>query len=487
MLIRPLSVLSVTMLATACNLPAPEDAVQRPDKEFSVPVPESFSLANGMAVWLLPSKHIPLVNLSIVLRMGSAQDPRGKEGLATMVADMLDEGSGNFSALEVAAAVDQLGADLAVDVQKEHFEVSLEVLKRNLDAALDIFADIVLRPRFDPSEWDRVHEMALNDIAQRREEARDVARVVSERVFYGDGHAFGHPVDGYESSVKSITLDDVKSFHATWARPERAVLLVIGDITADELRPRLESRFGAWAGAGESPRAVTSAPPSAPTSARLVVVDKPGAPQTEVRIVLPGPAFGAPGVPPLSLANTILGGTFTSRLMTNLRERNGFTYGASSQTVTRSGAGHVVLGSAIATPKTGPALVEFWRELQAMESSKFEPGELQKSRSTHRSRFVEALESQASTMKLYLPSAALQGGPGERREFLARLAQASNADIIEASRSTYRWDAATIVLVGDAEVITAQLAELAKSPPTGQDGKPMLLPQVERRGRDGEI
>ncbi len=462
-------------------------AAVAPRPTFDAPVPASFQLKNGLRVWLISSKMVPLVNLSLVIRSGSSWDPPGKEGLAALTADMLDEGAGKRGPLEIADEIDFLGAELSVDAQKEHIAISLEVLRRNLDPALEIFADLALRPAFSPGEWERVKDLALNDIVQRREEPREVARVVAERVFYGDDHPYGHPVDGYEASAKKIDLQDVKEFYASSGRPDRAVLLAAGDITLEELRERVESRFGSWKADGPPPAAARK-PSGAPAASpgRLVVVDKPGAPQTEMRIVLPGPDFASPSVAPLTLANTILGGTFTSRLVTNLRERNGFTYGASSMMALRGLPSHVVAGSAVHSDKTGPALGEFCREIRAMETGKLGPEELAKSRSTHGSRLVEALEAQDSTLGVYLLSASLGSNPDERREYFRRLGSASAEDIARECRNAYRWDRATIVLVGDRKTIEAQLADLKATPPLDLEGKPCSFPPPELRGREGE-
>jgi zinc protease len=456
-----------------------------PSEEIRIPLPETLRLSNGLSVWLLPSREVPLVTLSVVVRAGSASDPAGKEGLASLTADMLDEGAGAHGPLEIADLVDFLGAELSTSAQKELSEVSLEVLSRNLEPALDIVADVLLRPALSENEWARVKALALNDLAQRREEPREVARVVSERVFFGDSHPYGHPLDGYESTVKALRLDDVKTFYRTHYRPELATLIVAGDVTAADLRDRLERRFGTWRGDGPAPAPprATSLPSTAP---RLVIVDKPEAPQTEIRILLPAPAFTSPATAPLTLANTVLGGTFTSRLVTNLRERNKFTYGASSILPARGMPAHLTAGSAVHSVKTGAALVELCREFRAMETGKFEPGELEKPRSTHWSRTVEALESQEGTLDLYRPLAALGLPPEARREFHRRLATAPAEEVSARSREVFRWSAATIVLVGDRSLIEKQLLELAANPPTDASGAPCAFPAPAVLGRDGE-
>lgn len=479
------------MISSGCKTPpSAEPPRATPAGAFEVPVPESFRLSNGVEVWHLASRQVPMVSLALLLRFGSTSDPPGKEGLAALTADMLDEGAGARGALEIAEEIDHLGAELGIDAQKEHLQITLGVLRRNLDAALDLLADVVLRPSFADGEWDRVKALMLNDLIQRREEPRDVARVVSERVFYGDANPYGHPLDGYEASVRSIELADVRKFYADHARPDAAIVMVAGDISADELRQKLESRLGGWKaqGAAPSPPQYPAASPekAAPSGPRVIVVDKPEAPQTEVRVLLPGPRYAAADLGPLALANTVLGGTFTSRLVTNLRERNGFTYGASSLLVARGATGHLVAGSAVYRDKTAAALVEVCRELRAMETGRFEDEELAKSRSTHKSRLVESLETQDSILGLYSLSAALGFGPSERRDFHRRTAASTPAEIQEAARRYYAWDRSTIVLVGDKASIEAQLTEARANPPKDLAGRPCTFGPSEVLGRDGE-
>jgi len=458
--------------------------------DLDVPVPETFQLPGGLPVWLLTSRQVPLISLTLAIRTGSASDPDGKEGLTSLMATMLDEGAANRGPLEIAEELDFLGASLDISTGKEVVQLSLDMLKRNLAPSLDILSDVVLRPRFEPREWDRVKALALNNLIQRREDPSQVARMVSERAFYGESHPFGHPTDGYEESVKTIRLEDVKKAYTDSVRPEDAVLVVVGDTSRKELEEQLASRFGSWKGGGSSRRSPPLPPtPEEPTrgrAARLIIVDKPGVSQTAIRILLACPPLSSPEIAPLSLANTVLGGTFTSRLVTNLREKNGYTYGARSVIAQRSLPSHLVTGSAVYTDKTVPALVELCREFRAMETGNITADEFHKVRSTHWRRTVEALQSQKNTLGLYVLSAALGFPPVERKQFHQRVQKASLEEVSEAAREIFHWEPATIVLVGDRKAIEQQLAELEAHPQKDLAGSPCTLPEVELRGREGQ-
>jgi len=481
---------------SSCSQPTPRGDDADPGSAFpaavgiariDVPVPETFRLDNGLQVWLLPNDSTPLATFSLVLRGGSSLDPRGKEGLAALTATMLDEGAAGRGPLEIAEEIDFLGAQLEIETEREYAHVSLEVLEKNLDAALGIVFDLVARPDFRPSEWERVKTLWVNDLIQRREEPREVSRVAAERVFYGEEHPHAHPIDGYESSVSKVELDEVKKHYASWFRPGAATLIFTGNISSAELRKRLEKTLGAWTAVGPEPPSPRQLPGPPRGEPRWVLVDKPGAPQTEIRILVPAPAQGDPAAAPLTLANMALGGTFTSRLMSNLRERQKITYGAASSYTSRSSTGHIAAASAVHAERTATAVIEFCRELRLIAEGKLADDEVRKVRSSIATRVLEALETQVGTVEVYLESAALGFAHSERRDFYRALAAAPPGEIARAASAYFRWDRATVALVGDRKVIESKLAEASSSGALRDvAGAPLVLPPIEIRGREGE-
>jgi zinc protease len=395
---------------------------------------------------------------------------------------MLDEGAGDRGALEIAEEMDHLGADLSIQTYTEYSALTLQVLERNLDAALDLFGDMVARPTFASAEWSRVKQLWVNDLTQRREEPRDVSRVVACRAFYGEEHPYSHPSDGYESSVKAVELNDVRHFWRLHVRPDQAVLLVAGRLAPDELRVRLEKNFSRWSAGPPLPPSRQESLP-APGAHRLVLVDKPDAPQTEMRLLVPGPALSSPETACLVLQNIIFGGTFTSRLIANLRERHHFTYSASSRVSLRSFPGHIAAWSAVHTERTGAALIELLREFRAMERTVPTEEEIRKARSTHANRLSEALQTQAGTLGLYVRSAALGQSPREPREFHERVRRTGDREFAGPSRSRFSVERATVVLVGDQRKIETQIAALAAD--GGDDDLRSSLPALELRDSEG--
>ena len=468
--------------ATGEEIPIPATSTAA----IALPGPEILELSNGLEVWLLHSDHVPLVEASLIVRSGSGSDPKGKEGLMSLTMDMMDEGTGKLTSIELADEIQFLGANLDLSTGKDFSSINLKVLKRNFPAAFSLFADILLRPSFSDEDWERVRRLTLNGLKQREERPTTVARVVGDRLFYGDGHPYAHPEDGYLESVSGITLEELRKTHASLFRPGNAVLLITGDFEPAALRREMEERLAGWKDA-----LVAAVEGRAPAHAaqRLVVVDKPAAAQTVIRICLPGIAYGNATGPYLALANTIFGGTFTSRLNSNLREEKKITYGARSGLASRRLGGHLVASSSVESGATALGISEFFREFQEMANGKLRTGELRKASSIQRSRLIESLQTQAGLLGVYSTTAALALPPGEKAAFYAAMAAAGSGDLAAVSKTAFTWPKALIVLVGDRGIIDKALLELEKN--RGAEGGAPLrgfrLPKPQYASREGVL
>ncbi|HRI69282.1 MAG TPA: pitrilysin family protein, partial [Polyangium sp.] len=223
--------------------PKPEPG---PAKPFA-PLPvETFQAKNGMKVWLASRRGLPLVSVSLVLIGGSSADPADKPGLMHIMTDMLDEGAGKRSAIEISGAVSDLGASMGLGTGVDASMVSMTVLKKNFGAAFSIFADVVVRPQFDPKEFKRVSDLWRNDLKSRPDEPSRVAQVVNAAVLYGPGTPYGHPSDGFFDTAEKIDLAAVKKFYAENVRPDKSVLVVAGDISREELTAAIDGNLGTW-------------------------------------------------------------------------------------------------------------------------------------------------------------------------------------------------------------------------------------------------
>jgi predicted Zn-dependent peptidase len=350
-------------------------AQERPDRskppalgpvaKLTLPPIQKRMLSNGLAVWLVESHEVPLVQVNLVVQAGSNDDVADQFGVASMTAAMLDEGAGTRSALEIADAVEFLGANLGTTASFDASAVRLNVPVRQLAQALPLMADVALRPTFPAAELDRLRQERLTAIIQARDDPAAVIGPAFSRVVFGATHRYGIGATGTSSTIKAFTPAQLKAFHAARYRPGNATLIVAGDVTMATVLPLLEKAFGTWAAGAPVQRTPVPAATQL-TARRVTVVDIPKAEQTQVRIGWVGVARSTPDYFALQVLNTILGGSFTSRLNQNLREEHGYTYGASSRFDMRLAAGPFLAGAGVQTNKTSESLKEFFKELDGI-------------------------------------------------------------------------------------------------------------------------
>jgi predicted Zn-dependent peptidase len=334
-----------------------------PAPALKLPTIQKRQLSNGLPVWVVELHEVPVVQVNLLVTSGSADDPSGKYGVASMTADMLENGAGSRSALDIADAVDFLGASLETTSGSDSTAVRLHVPLGRLTDALPIMADVALRPTFPKDELERLRQDRLTSILQAREDPASIVGLAFARTVFGPAHRFGTAIMGTAETIKAMTVDDLRAFYNSRYRPDNATVLVVGDVTPDKVLPLLETQFGKWKPQGTAAPHITQ-PPTRPEGAREVfLVDKPGAPQSQIRIGWVGVPRSTPDYFPLIVMNTVLGGSFSSRLNSNLREAHGYTYGASSVFDMRVAAGPFYAAAGVQTDKTAEALKEFFNEL----------------------------------------------------------------------------------------------------------------------------
>jgi predicted Zn-dependent peptidase len=370
---RRFAIIPLLVLVAAIGLSAQQQAPDRsrppepgPPPALHLPTVHKLKLSNGLGVWLVEQHEVPVAQVNLLVFSGAADDPAGKFGVASLTASMLENGAGSRSALEIADAVDFLGADLTTASGIDSSTVRLHVPVARLADALPIMADVALRPTFPTDELDRLRQQRLTSIIQAREEPGSIASIAFSHVLYPPAHRYATPTFGTAAAIKAFTPDDLRAFYRAAYRPANAMLVVTGDVTPESAMPLLEQSFGGWKAEGD-PIAESKLPPAPePASRTVYLVDKPGAAQSEIRIGWIGAARSTPDYFPLQVLNTILGGSFSSRLNLNLREHHGYTYGAGSGFDMRVSAGPFVAGAAVQTDKTSESLKEFFNELNGI-------------------------------------------------------------------------------------------------------------------------
>lgn len=327
MIVRPRFPRVAPVLLLVCALlPTPLPAAAA---EFKLPPATRATLDNGLTVIVMPTKRLPLVDFRMVVRAGSVDDPAGKEGLAHLTADLMTQGAGARSARQIAEDIEFVGGELAAAADAERIVITCEVLKKDLATGLEIFRDVIVSPSFANAEFQRKKDETLGGIASERD---DPATVANNQLlpFAWGRHPLGHPPIGWEPTVKALTREDVIAFHARVVRPDRAILAVVGDVEPQAVIASLKTAFKEWK-TSDGKSAESYSAPSQPTGRRVLIVSKPEVTQTQIRLVCPGVPRNHPDFYPIRVANTILGGGFTSRLVNEIRVVQGLTYSISSR------------------------------------------------------------------------------------------------------------------------------------------------------------
>jgi predicted Zn-dependent peptidase len=333
-------------------------------RPFAFPSIEKSTLPNGLRVWTVRHAAVPVIAFMMLVRRGSAGDPPGKEGLAAMTADMLDEGSGGRSAIDMHEALARIGAQFDTDIGSDATLASLTTLSRAADRGLQLLADIVAHPSLTEEDFARVRQLRLHRLAQLRDNAGAVAERTFARLLFGS-HPYGHTPMGHEQALASMTVDDVRAFHARAIRPSVSTLIAVGDCDHAQIVALASVALAGWVGDGaDDSDAIARA--ARDGAARLNVVPRPGAPQSELRIGHVAVPRHTPDYHALVAGNMVLGGQFVSRINLNLREDKGFTYGARTAFDFRRMPGPFSLQVSVQTKATAEAISQSIGEIAAI-------------------------------------------------------------------------------------------------------------------------
>ena len=435
-----------------------------PAPALKLPPLEKRTLSNGLQVWIMGVHKVPTVHLQLAIRSGVTGDPVGKFGVSSLTAAMLDEGAGSRSALDIADAIDFLGAELATTGTADATFVDLHVPVARLGDALPVMVDVISRPTFAEAELNRLRDERLADLLQMEDDPELLVQVAFPRLVFGPRHRYGTPVIGTAASLKGLTVADLKAYHAANFRPSNAVLIVAGDVRADTIVPQLEQAFGAWKSEpGGKPASAGDAP--AVPARRVYLIDKPGAAQSQIRIGAPGVARSTPDYFPLRVLNTVLGESFTSRLNMNLREEHGYAYGASSRFDMRLHPGPFFAAAGVQTDKTAEALKEFFIELARIHEP-VPAAELEKAKNYLALQMPRNFETTRDTAAA-LSNAWIHGLPADYHTTYAdRVRAVTAADVKRAADTYIQPDKVVVVIVGDRKAIEPAVKALNLGPIT---------------------
>jgi predicted Zn-dependent peptidase len=448
----------------------PPQPGQPPD--LVLPTFQRATLDNGLTVLVSTRKELPLVFAGMAFAAGSAQDPKGKAGLAELSYRMLLEGAGKRDTVELDNAFAALGVSPGLEVQADGAEVGVRVLKDNADPALALLADVVMRPTFNAQAFERRKKQQLADLVRQLSSPLMLAQIAALGAIYGEDHPYGHMSEGLPQTVQRVSLADAKGFYQRHAGPRAAALILTGDLSLDEAVALAKKHFGAWKGNATPPAAPPA--PAAPPRDVVLVVPKPELPQTFVMVGRPGLASGHSDEHALELATTVFGGFFGSRLNMNLRETKGYSYGAGAFVDSRLGVGPLLSYTAVRQDVTGPALSEVVREMSGLKERPITEKELESAREglirgiPGAFETVEGLGSSAAA--IYFQRRPLD----ELNRTVEGLRNATPAEVQRVAELYLDPGAMHIILVGDPATIQEQVGalNLGKLTPVEPDAPP---------------
>ena len=431
-----------------------------PSTKFNLPAVARGALPNGVAVQVVEHHALPLVHVTLIIGGGSRLEAE-QPGLAGFTARMLTEGAGTRDANALQSELAFLGAQLNAGAGAEAFTVQLNVAKRSLAEALDLMADIVLRPTFRSDNVKQQRDLRFQSLLQRRDQPTQVASLAFNQIVFPAGHPYHNATDGDSTSTAALDSARVRNFYAHAFVPERAKFVVVGDVTEPEMRALLASRFGAWKHVGE-PAAIpkVTVAPVANDGVKIYLVDKPGAAQSVIQLGSPGADRLGPDFAAITVMNTILGNSFSSRLNTNLRETKGYTYGISSRFVWSPLPGPFVIASSVRTNVTDSSLVEIFKELRSIRDAPVDAKELDRAKAYVALAVPGRFETNASIAGQLVDLGSYGLPLSSVNDMVSRVNAVTAADVQRVARQYIPADRATLVVVGDLAKVRAGIEAL---------------------------
>lgn len=420
-------------------------------------------LDNGLRVWSIPQSAVPVASAMVVVARGAVDDPADRPGLAGVVADLMDEAAGPYDAIQLADAFARLGTRLTIEVGSDVTTFAFTAVARQFAPALQLVGEVLARPRLADADLARVRDLRLSRLRQLSSVPGAAADRVFFKAIFGDV-PYGHGVVGTTRSLTDLTLDDVRAWHARHVLPDDATLIVAGNLAREEIVRAAREALGGWRAAG-SASPDRGAPPedAGPGAASTLLVARPGAPQSEVRVGHTGPSRLTAAYHRLLTLNAVLGGQFSSRLNTVLREKKGLTYGVHTAFDFRRRAGAFVCETSVQADGTGQAIGDILAEYEAIrQPDAVGADELSRAKASLTRGFVRHFETADQLVRAcsQLVTYGLDDDTFDR--FVEAIEHVSAADAVDAARTFIHPDRCTAVIVGDPDHAQPALEALGR-------------------------
>ena len=432
-----------------------------PPPVLHLPVPAEFKLENGLTVLLVENHALPVLTAELVSRAGSENNDAGKSGLATLTASIMSDATESRNLEKLASDQEKVGTNVVAQAGMDSSALYMSLLTSHVDAGMDLLADIAQHPAFNAEDVERDRKRRLVQIAQETDNVTSMALRVGPKLIFGD-QPYGLTTGGTAESIKSLTSGDIVSFYKNHYGPKDSVLVLAGDVTRDDAEKLANRYFGKWAANTEPSAEIPAAPAPQPT--HVVIVDKPGAPQTALYAFGLGVAESSPDSPTLDVMNYTLGGSFASRINMNLREVHGYTYGARSAFTQYREGGQFYSGSLVRTDVTAPAAKEMMAEIRNFPQKPSTADEL----AAAKEALVRALPGKFETTTAVagaINSIFIYNRPLDYYAKLPEKYQAvSDSDIAASAKKYIHPDQLVIVTAGDRAKIEPGLKEAGLGP-----------------------
>lgn len=474
--VRMLIVAAALVALTLAPVASAKDEVQLPkdlppygaDRPLTVPEAVETVLPNGMTIWIVPRAGFPMAVARLTVLGGTASDPAAMAGMSGVLGDVLKGGTETRSSREIAEELQGVGADIDVNVGDDSISIVVSGLSTGVAPMLDVLADVARNPAFPTGEVELAKANAIQNLmAQQANPEFAVDKEFAAAVF-GD-HPY-HVVAPTAEIISSITPEQLRAEHVRRFRPDQALLVVVGAVDAKPVTKAAKALFGDWKGTGEAPAATPDAPTE--VEGRILVLDRPGSIQSEIRVGRPTVPASDPDHYPLLLANTIFGGTFTSRLTENIREDKGYTYSPNSSADTYQKGGLLEVTAAVRTEVTGASLLEIFYELDRMGVTDASDEEIARAKRFQSGLFV-IINQINGAVAATLAGNWVEGLPRTAlAEFVPKINAVTAEQVRAAGRRYMRSRSQAVVIGGDAGKVVGQAEQFGKVTLVGAEKSP---------------
>ena len=429
--------------------PAPNGTIS-----FQLPEIKRIELDNGLPVMFVQKENLPIVQISIAISAGSKYEAPEKKGLAYLTTALIDEGAGKYSALELDDEIEKLGSVLSTSVDHDMALISMMTLKENFERSLELLSLVVSQPKLDESDFDREKKKLLTKIIQLNDDPSYIANSLFEKQIYNNT-PYSLPTIGNEDTVTNVTLNDIKKYYEKYYLPSNSYLVVVGNISGEDLTSKLNTYFASWNKAGEI-QDVSAQMNKVPS--KLYIVHRDNSAQCEIRIGHVCEGRNNPDFYARSLMNTILGGQFSSRINLNLREDKGYTYGANSSFSYKKGIGHFYVSTAVQNENAVSSVKEILKELTGIKEG-IKQEEVDFAKSYQVKSFPSMFETYSQIAR-NLTHLIIHSLPDNYfNTYIDKIEAQTLKEIFSAAKNHIDLDNFVILLVGDKNVLSAKLQE----------------------------